>query len=191
MTTRDPLLLCVGDIDMDLMVAVPHPPGADGKVNGRKLAMGPGGMMANAAAAFARLGGRSRLVAAIGDDAEGEGALGAVAAAGVDVSFVVRRAGAPTFLCFVMVSPDGEKSLVRVASDAYLPRATDLRPAAFEGVGHVHTTLGDPALTRAALDMAAEAGASTSLDLEAADLPDDPETLRLILADVDILFVSG
>lgn len=185
-----PLVLCVGDLDVDLMVAVPHPPASDGKVNGRKLAMGPGGMMANVAVALARLGGRARLLAAVGDDAEGAGALAAVAAAGVDVRFVVRREGAPTFLCFVMVSPDGEKSLVRVASDAYLPRASDLRPEAFEGVAHVHMTLGDPALTSAALQRARDAGASTSLDLEAADMPPDAQTLRDALAAVDILFAG-
>jgi ribokinase len=185
-----PLVLCVGDLDVDMMVAVPHPPGSDGKVNGRKLAVGPGGMMANVAVAFARLGGRARLVAAVGDDAEGEGALKAVAAAGVDVRFVVRRDGAPTFLCFVMVSPDGEKSLVRVASEAYLPHPSDLRREAFEGAAHVHMTLGDPALTAAALGLAKAVGASTSLDLEAADVPPDPGTLRAVLTDVDILFAG-
>jgi len=185
-----PLVLCVGDLDVDMMVAVPHPPGSDGKVNGRKLAMGPGGMMANVAVAFARLGGRARLVAAVGDDAEGEGALKAVAAAGVDVRFVVRRDGSPTVLCFVMESPDGEKSLVRVASEAYLPRPADLRREAFEGAAHVHMTLGDPALTCSALDLAKAVGASTSVDLEAADVPSDARTLQSILADVDILFVG-
>jgi ribokinase len=186
-----PLTLCVGDLDVDMMVAVPHPPGADGKVNGRKLSAGPGGMMANVATAIARLGGRARLLAAVGDDTEGESVLAAVSAMGVDVDYVVRRAGAPTFLCFVMVTPDGEKSLVRVTSEAYLPRASDLRPEAFADVAHVHVTLGDPALTMSALTLARQVGASTSLDLEAADLPERAEELNEVLFSVDVLFMSG
>jgi ribokinase len=185
-----PLILCVGDLDVDLMISVPHVPGADEKVNGRRLLRAPGGMMANAAVALARLGSPVRLVSVVGDDHDGAFAVAAVAAGGVDVRFIVRRPGATTFMCVVMVGPAGEKSLVRVSSDAYLPDPKDLTPAALAGVGHVHLTLGSPRLTAAALAAAGGHGLASSLDLEAADVPDDPAALATVLARTDYLFMS-
>jgi ribokinase len=185
-----PLVLCVGDIDVDLMIGVPRVPGPDEKVNGRRLSLAPGGMMANAAVALARLGSPARLVAAVGDDRDGAFAVNAVAAEGVDVRFVARRADGPTFMCVVMVGPCGEKSLVRVASAAYLPDPAAITPEAMAGVGHVHLTLGNPRLTEAALTAAEGAGAGVSLDLEAADVPEDAAALAAVLARVDLLFMS-
>ena len=45
-----------------------------------------------------------------------------VAAEGVDVSHVVCRSGLNSFMCVVLLSPSGEKSLIRLETDAYLPR---------------------------------------------------------------------
>jgi sugar/nucleoside kinase (ribokinase family) len=185
-----PLTLCVGDIDVDLMVGVSHVPAPDEKVNGRRLSLAPGGMMANAAVGIARLGLPVRLVGAVGDDHDGAFAVNAVAAEGVDVRFVARRPDTPTFMCVVMIGPAGEKSLVRVSSDAYLPEPADLTPAALEGVDHVHVTLGSPRLTEAALAAGTARGAVCSLDLEAADLPDEPAILAAALARTDYLFMS-
>ena len=185
-----PLILCVGDIDVDLMIAVPQVPGPDEKVNGRRLSLSAGGMMANAAVALARLGSPVRLLGAVGDDRDGAFAVQVVADEGVDVRFVTRRPGVPTFMCVVMVGPTGEKSLVRVASEAYLPKPSEITPAAFEGVGHLHLTLGSPRLTDASLSAAAARGVPSSLDLEAADIPDEPAVLAAILDRVDYLFMS-
>jgi ribokinase len=185
-----PVILCVGDIDVDLMIGVPHLPGPDEKVTGRRLSLSPGGMMANAAVALARLGSPARLVGVVGDDRDGGFALEAVAAEGVDVRFVARRPGTPTFMCVVLVGPDGARALVRVANAAYLPEPADLTPASLEGVGHLHATMGSPRLTTAALAAASTRGIPSSLDLEAADVPDDPAALAGVLAATDYLFMS-
>ena len=107
-------ILCVGDLDLDLFVSVPVIPGFDQKVGGRHLGQMPGGMSANSAVAFTRLGWPARLVAAIGDDAGGREALLKVAAEGVDVGQVVKRDGVNSFTCVVLLSPSGEKSLIRL-----------------------------------------------------------------------------
>ena len=175
---------------MDLIIAVPHVPGPDEKVNGQRLSLSAGGMMANAAVGLARLGSPVRLVGAVGDDRDGAFAVRTVADEGVDVRYVTWRSGVPTFMCVVMVGPTGEKSLVRVASDAYLPKPSEMPPAAFEGVGHLHLTLGSSQLTEASLQAAAARGIPCSLDLEAADVPDDHAVLSAILERVDYLFMS-
>lgn len=187
---REPLIACLGDTDVDTMIAIDGAPGADRKVNGRELGEAPGGMAANVAAGLARLGGKARLLSVVGDDAAGTAALARLAAGGVDVDRVRRLPGAGTFRCIVLVAPGGEKLLVRLPSPAYLPEAADLREEDLAGAGHLHLTLGSPPLARAALALARRLGLSTSLDLERADLPEDRGAVAGILSGLDLLFVN-
>ncbi len=188
--TSDVDVLCIGDLDMDLLVAVSERPGSDEKVSGRRLGLMPGGMAANTAVALARLGRSVRLVAAIGDDPDGQAALASVAADGVDVSHVVRLPGTDTFMCIVLLSPSGEKSLIRLETDAFMPRLADLTHASLAGVRHVHLSYGSPELTAGALAQAKRLGLTTSLDLEVPDLKRAPELLVGLLKLVDVLFLN-
>ena len=188
--TKEPLLLCIGDIDMDLIVRVKSPPGRDQKVDGTRVAQSGGGMAANVAVGAQRLGTRSRIVGSVGDDTLGREALDVLAAGGVDHAFVAIRPGEATFFCVIMVDDEGEKSLIKVLSPAYLPRPDDLVSAAFEGVSHVHLTFTSPDLAERAIAMARDAGSTLSLDLEAADLPKAGAFLSNLLRAVDILFLS-
>jgi|tagenome__1003787_1003787.scaffolds.fasta_scaffold20965949_2 ribokinase len=183
-------VLCVGDIDIDLFVALPEIPGFDQKVGGRHLGQMPGGMSANSAVAFTRLGHPARLMAAIGDDAGGREALLKVAAEGVDVSHVVKREGVNSFTCVVLLSPSAEKSLIRLETDAYLPSIHDIQPEVFDGIRHVHVTYGDAALTEHVLREAHARGLITSLDLEPPDIRRAPDRLSTVLRLVDTLFVN-
>lgn len=183
-------ILCVGDLDLDLFVSVPVIPGFDQKVGGRHLGQMPGGMSANSAVAFTRLGRPARLMAAIGDDAGGGEALMKVAAEGVDVGHVVCRSGVNSFMCVVLLSPSGEKSLIRLETDAYLPRVADIEPAVFDGIRHVHVTYGDAGLTEHVLRQARNRGLTASLDLEPPDILRAPDRLAPVLELVDTLFVN-
>jgi ribokinase len=186
-----PGFLCIGDIDVDVLIGVDELPTCDGKVNGRMLQRVPGGMAGNVAVALARLGARVRVLGRIGDDAEGAFALGGLVAAGVDTGFVARLAGTHTFSCIALLTPDGEKSLVKLMTEAYRPDAADLVPGACEGVAHIHlTSVGDAALCRRVVAMARDAGASASLDIERADCPADRVELRAAVAGFDILFCN-
>lgn len=184
-------VLCIGDLDVDLFISVPAIPGFDQKVSGKKLGQKPGGMSANAAVAIARLGRTSRLLAAIGDDEPAVGARAALNAEAVDLRFLAERHDTATFMCVVLLSPSGEKSLIKLETDAYLPRCSDLVPEAFDGVRHLHATYGFPELTTRAFRMAAERSITTSLDLEPPDIRRAPERLRETLALVDTLFLNA
>ena len=140
--------LCVGDIDVDLFVSVRRLPGADDKVSGCRICQSVGGMAANVAVGLRRLGSDVRLVAAIGDDEQGALAEQAMVRQGVDTRFLVRRAGDSTFMCVVLVGPEGEKSLIRLETGAYLPNPEDVPDAVFVGTRHVHLTLGSEELAR-------------------------------------------
>jgi ribokinase len=153
-----PLFLCVGDLDVDVLIEVDRLPTRDGKVNGVVKQKAPGGMAGNVAAALARLGSRVRVLGRVGDDADGMFAVKSLEQVGVDTSFVARLAGAATFSCISLLTPDGEKSLVKLMTSAYRPDADDVTEAALEGVRHLHlTSIGDPALCRRVVDAASSA----------------------------------
>lgn len=187
---RRPRFLCIGDIDVDLIVTVESLPDRDGKINGRQVARVPGGMAANAAAALARLGAEVRLFGTVGTDEAGDFALASLRRAGVDVSSIVSVPGAATFGCISLITPEGQKSLVRLVTDTYLPPPAMLTADLLAGVSHVHTTFGDPALALRALDLAAAADVTRSVDLELADIPSDASLLRNVMANTDILFCN-
>lgn len=187
---QPPRLLCVGDIDMDIIVRVTRLPGRDQKVDGERVAQTPGGMAANVAVGARRLGTATRLLGAVGDDAMGREALDALAEEQLDLAHVSTRQGAATFFCIIMVDQDGEKCLVKAVSPAYLPQPEDLTPEAFRGVQHVHLTFTRHDLAMKAIERARHAGASVSLDLEAADIPAGGGRVAELLPNVDLLFIS-
>lgn len=183
-----PLFLCVGDIDVDILIGVERLPTRDGKVNGSLLQRVPGGMAGNVSVALSRLGARVRILGRVGDDAEAAFALAGLGAAGVDTTFVARLDGVTTFTCIALLTPDGEKSLVKLMTPAYRPAAEDLSAAACVGVTHIHlASAGDPALCRRTVEAARSVGATASLDIERADCPPD---LAAAVQGFDLVFCN-
>jgi sugar/nucleoside kinase (ribokinase family) len=187
-----PLFLCIGDVDVDVIIEVDRLPTRDGKVNGVLKQKAPGGMAGNVAAALARLGSRVRVLGRIGDDADGAFAVESLQQVGVDTTFVSRLEGVATFSCISLLTPDGEKSLVKLMTSAYRPDAGDVSEAALEGVRHLHlTSIGDPALCRRVVDAARSSGATSSLDIERADCPDNAAALLDAIKGFDLLFCNA
>ncbi len=192
MRSGSPLFLCVGDIDVDVLIGVDRLPARDSKVNGQMLQRVPGGMAGNVSVALARLGAHVRILGRVGDDEEAAFALHGLAASGVDTGCVVRLAGVRSFSCIGLITPDGEKSLVKLMTDAYRPHADELTATSCEGVSHIHvTSVGDTALCRQAVTRARAVGATTSLDVERADCPSDAGRLRDALSGFDIVFCNA
>ncbi|WP_206831895.1 carbohydrate kinase family protein [Alicyclobacillus fructus] len=131
-----------------------------------------GGAPANVLAAVARLGGRSRMVAGVGDDAFGDFVCSALRAVGVDDSGVV-RVPARTTLAFVRIGADGERSFSfdrHPGADTQLAPG-HLQPSWFEEAKVVH--IGSLALSHEparsavfrALDLAREHGRVVTFDV--------------------------
>jgi sugar/nucleoside kinase (ribokinase family) len=187
-----PLFLCIGDLDVDVMIEVDRLPTRDGKVNGVVRQRAPGGMAGNVAAGLARLGSRVRVLGRVGDDADGAFAVESLEQVGVDTSFVSRLEGIATFSCISLLTPDGEKSLVKLMTSAYRPEASDVTEATLKGVRHLHlTSIGDPALCRRVVDAARSSGATASLDIERADCPEDVAVLFDAIKGFDLIFCNG
>lgn len=105
-------VLVVGSANADLTVRVERRPGAGETVLGTDLVESAGGKGANQAAAAARLGGRTALLARVGGDAFGELLLSAQRDAGTDVAPVIVDDAARTGTAMIIVSPDGDNSIV-------------------------------------------------------------------------------
>jgi sugar/nucleoside kinase (ribokinase family) len=187
-----PLFLCIGDVDVDVLIQVDRLPTRDSKVNGALLQRVPGGMAGNVSVALARIGAPVRVLGRIGDDDDGDFVLGGLERAGVDTRFVARLSDTRTFSCISLLGTDGEKSLVKLMTDAYRPSATDLTREACAGVGHIHlTSAGDPSLCRRVVAMACAVGASCSLDVERADTPTDAADLAAAVTGFDLVFCNA
>ncbi|HET9093479.1 MAG TPA: ribokinase [Solirubrobacteraceae bacterium] len=137
--TSTPLLTVVGSINVDLTSIVTAFPRPGETVLASGLVRELGGKGANQAHAAARLAGRSRLIGAVGDDAEGAAALGQLAAAGVDVSGVVTHPGM-TGLAMITVDGTGENTIV-------------VNPGANRALRPEEIELGDSAVTLCQLEI--------------------------------------
>jgi ribokinase len=107
-----PVAVC-GSLNMDIFGYVQRLPRPGETVLGSRLARAPGGKGANQAVAAARAGARVSFFGACGRDADGDQALAALAAAGVDVSGVARTAD-PTGVAMILVDDAGENVIAAV-----------------------------------------------------------------------------
>ena len=167
-------------------------------------AMGPavevsGGSAANTIVGVASLGGRAAFVGKVKDDEFGRTFAHDIRAAGVDFETPPASEGPATARCYVLVTPDGERTL-----NTYLGAAQDLHPSdidpeaiAAAGITYLEGYLWDPPHAKAAFRKAAEiahgAGCRVALTLSDAFCVDRyrPEFLDLIRGGtVDLVFAN-
>ncbi|WP_010155845.1 PfkB family carbohydrate kinase, partial [Leucobacter chromiiresistens] len=127
--TRSPRLAVVGSINLDLIARTAALPRPGETVGGGSFSRLPGGKGANQAAAAAALGVATRMIGAVGDDADGALARDTLVAAGVDVS-AVRTVDEPTGVALIGIDASGENQIsvcpganaaVTVPGDAFAP----------------------------------------------------------------------
>lgn len=102
--------LIVGDANADVSAILPHFPSEGDDCQLRAFRWGSGGSAANVAVALARLDIPTRLLACVGNDPAAEVALHAAQAANVDLSQIQRHPTCATGVCFVAISPGGERT---------------------------------------------------------------------------------
>ena len=128
----------------------------------------PGGQVATALSAAARLGLRAGFVGAVGDDDAAARVLAPLEAAGIDVSRVKRIAGAPTQLAMILVDRrSGERTLVWYRDPKLTLEAADVDPAYVGRARALHLDTGHLEAATAAAKLAREAGIPVVLDADA------------------------
>lgn len=105
-------VVIVGSLNADLIVQTERFPQPGETLCGGDLVTLPGGKGANQAVAAARLGGRVRMVGAVGDDSHGRMLRHSLAEAGVDAASVDIRTDAATGTAVILVDGHGENTIV-------------------------------------------------------------------------------
>lgn len=103
-------LTVVGSINVDLTARAQRLPQAGETVGGGRLVREAGGKGANQAAAAARLGARTRMIGAVGADADGTWMRDELDAAGVDTA-AVQVSDQPTGVALIVVDREGENQI--------------------------------------------------------------------------------
>ena len=126
-----------------------------------------GGKGANSAVAAARAGARVVMVGAVGDDAAGREQLALLAAAGVDTGAVRISATHATGVALIVVTPDGENSIVVGPGANHTLGAADLEGVLGRDAGDVVLAQAEVGVeaTEAAAALARRGGARLVLSL--------------------------
>jgi ribokinase len=109
---RSPLVVVVGGYGTGMTVRTARVPERGETIGDAVFSAGPGGKASNQAVGVARLGVRSALVSAVGDDTLGADARPFWDAEGVDHRQVVTVPGAATMVGTILVEPDGENRII-------------------------------------------------------------------------------
>lgn len=146
----------------------------------------PGGQIATAMLACARLGLRAAYVGTVGDDAAADEVLAPLVEAGVDLRGVKRVVGAPTRTATVLVdAASGERTILGYRDPRLALVPADLEPGPIERAACLHVDAVDVEASAFAADVARRAGVPVVLD---ADGP--APGLEKLLAKVDFPIVS-
>jgi sugar/nucleoside kinase (ribokinase family) len=190
-------VLVVGDINPDVIVrgAARELPFGQAEQLAEGAALGLGGSAAITACGAARLGLRTAIVGAVGDDVAGRLALDELARRGVDTSAVHVATGQETGLT-VHVLSDGDRAMItsRGALDGLEASAVPAGLVAASRHVHAASFYLQPRLTpglRGLFEAAHTAGATTSLDLNWDPAEHWQGGLAEVLPAVDILFVNA
>jgi ribokinase len=193
---RMPEVIALGDVNVDVIAHFPTfpTPGEDAFASASTLHCG--GSAANTAVGLARMGIDTALLACVGCDPWASAALDILERAGVRLDGVQRQPGAMTGLMYVIVTPDGERTILGDRGANAYTDPMQIGAAALAGAGLLHLSgyalLTEPQRSAAlrALALAREQGLLVSLD-PGLNLPDLGSSLiPSLLSQVDILLPS-
>lgn len=170
-----PAVLVLGDVMVDVLARIGSELSqlAYGSDTPARISLTGGGSAANTACWLATAGARPTLVGAVGDDPLGQSARAQLAAAGVRAALRT-VAGVTTGTCLVLVSPDGERSMLPDAGANTALRPADLPVELFADADHLHLSgyslLGEETrpVALAALELARTHRLSVSVDAASA-----------------------
>jgi ribokinase len=181
----------LGDINIDVLLEVPEYPGVGGDAVTEGQHWEVGGSASNTAIVLARLGGSARLAARVGKDALAPIALESLAGEGVDLSQVGVDPFAPTGFNVVIVTADGERTML--ASRGANANLKIDAGALCAGASLLHLSgyalLSAPQVDAAweSIEYATTAGLPITLDVPTIAVERVPEELRRLLPQLEIV----
>jgi sugar/nucleoside kinase (ribokinase family) len=170
----------LGQCSIDHVALVAAFPPYAGKVAMRGYRRLPGGQIATALLACARLGLRSAFVSSVGDDGVAEAVLAPLRAAGIDVSRVLEIPGATSQLALIVVDESsGERTVIWHRDPRLAIPRERLARADVERGRALHLDAGDPEVAIWAARTARAAGIPVFADVDTV-APGVDEVLRSV-----------
>jgi sugar/nucleoside kinase (ribokinase family) len=151
----------------DTLLVVPHFPAYAGKVPFDEEIVSPGGQVASAMVACARLGLRTKYIGTVGDDERGRIQMESLLASGVNTDHVQRRAGCPNQSGYIVIDAStGERTVLWRRPECLRIRPEEIAPEQIAGARMLlidgHDT---PAVAHAAA-IARRAGIPVTVDVD-------------------------
>lgn len=115
MMQAQPKVVCLGSLNMDLLIQVQHAPAEGETVAGQSIRYMPGGKGANQAVSCARQGARVYMLGRVGADAHGATLREALQQDGIDVTGVACDPSETTGIALVMLDEHGNNRIVVIA----------------------------------------------------------------------------
>src|SRR5271156_3274667 len=195
-TTRPPIILVLGDINVDIMGRVKAWPRPGEDCLSPELEIRCGGVGANCAFVLGRWSAAPRLVACVGRDVFSDYLLKRLSESNVDVRHVQRTSAAVTGIFYINVTPDGERTffggrganslLRRPASTAALSSGASAAHLA----GHSFLDRGSARAATQLITAIHARGGWVSLDVGMEPSKAIPRKILQMARRVDILLVS-
>jgi ribokinase len=189
-----PDVITLGDINVDIVAAIPAYPPRGGDSVAEAASLHTGGSAVNTAIALASLGVDVGFIGRVGQDALAAQALADLTDAGVDARLVQFDPTISTGVIFIAVTPDGERTMfgARGANSYMDPHLLD--EAYFSGVRWFHFSgyalLAEPQRLAAlhALELARKAGAQISLDVGLDPALRAQHEIQRLMSRIDVVF---
>jgi len=157
----------VGQCSIDHVAVLEGFPPYAGKVQIQSYRRLPGGQIATALLACARLGLRSAFVSSVGDDGVAEAVLGPLRAAGIDVTRVLEIPGATSQLALIVVDDrTGERTVLWHRDPRLAIPLRELQRVDVERGRALHLDAGDPEVAAWAAGVARAAGIPVFADVD-------------------------
>src|SRR5215471_10729187 len=151
----------------DTLLIVPHFPAYAGKVPFEEEHLSPGGQVASALVACARLGLRTKYIGAVGDDLRGRIQVESLQGTGINLDHVLVRKGCPNQSAYIIVDRStGERTVLWRRDECLRLDPAQIAPEQITCARLLHIDGHDtPAVARAA-SIAREAGIPVTVDVD-------------------------
>ena len=185
-----------GDINIDVLMAIPRYPGPGEDAMATHITLQPGGSVANTAIVLAKLGTQTRMISRVGDDRWAEIALQPLIDSGVDVTHVTRDPIESTGLIFIPVVIDGERTMFSYRGANLQKPVAEIERGIFTDVSMLHISaynfLVSPQreATWRAVELAAETGVGLTMDVGVEPAVHAKSDLENVLPGLSILVIG-